>query len=74
MQLSRVVIYLTIPFASRQERCPPRQKSRVERLKAKVEPFFTLVTVDNVRAWSEMVFQRRLENITAANPSFRSCR
>ena len=29
-------------------RCPPRQKSRVERLKAKVEPLLTEVTVD---AW-----------------------
>ena len=28
-----------------QERCPPRQKSRVERLKAKVEPLITEVTV-----------------------------
>ena len=28
------------------ERCPPRQKSRVERLKAKVEFIFTRVTVD----------------------------
>jgi hypothetical protein len=32
-----------VPFASRplQERCPPRQKSRVERIKAKVEPLLT---------------------------------
>jgi len=28
-----------VPFAK--ERCPPRQKSRVERLKAKVEPLST---------------------------------
>jgi len=27
--------------------CPPRQKSRVERLKAKVEPLLTYVTVEN---------------------------
>jgi len=27
-------------------RCPPRQKSRVERLNAKVEPLLTLVTVE----------------------------
>ena len=38
-----------IPFAScaaLKERCPPRQKSRVERLKAKVEPLLTQVRVD----------------------------
>jgi len=29
-----------VPFSSL-ERCPPRQKSRVERLKAKVEPLLT---------------------------------
>jgi hypothetical protein len=29
------------------ERCPPRQKSRVERLKKKVEPLLTYVTVEN---------------------------
>jgi hypothetical protein len=28
------------------ERCPPRQKSRVEPLKEKVEPLLTSVTVD----------------------------
>ena len=28
------------------ERCPPRLKSRVERLKAEVEPLLTQVTVD----------------------------
>ena len=28
------------------ERCPPRHKSRVERLKAKVEPLSTSVTVE----------------------------
>ena len=28
------------------ERCPPRQKSRVERLKAKVKPLLTQVTVE----------------------------
>ena len=33
-----------IPF---EERCPPRQKSRVERLTAKVEPLLTSVTVEN---------------------------
>jgi len=32
---------LCIPFAALKERCPPRQKSRVERLKAKVEPLLT---------------------------------
>jgi len=34
---------LVIPFVSRLplERCPPRQKSRVERLKATVEPLLT---------------------------------
>ena len=29
------------------ERCPPRQNSRVESLKAKVEPLLTYVTVEN---------------------------
>ena len=32
------------------ERSPPRQKSRVERIKANVEPPLTFVTVENVRA------------------------
>ena len=32
--------------AALQERCPPRPKSRVERLKAKVEPLFTSVKVE----------------------------
>ena len=31
----------------RKERCPPRQESRVERLKAKVEPLLTEVTMEN---------------------------
>ena len=31
-----------------QERCPPRQQSRVERLKAKVETLSTQVTVENL--------------------------
>ena len=31
------LLFRAIPF----ERCPPRQKSRVERLKAKVEPLLT---------------------------------
>ena len=30
-----------VPFAALNERCPPRQTSRVERLKAKVEPLLT---------------------------------
>jgi len=30
-----------------EECCPPRQKSRVERLRAKVEPLLTQVTVEN---------------------------
>ena len=34
-------------YAIFQERCPPRQKSRVERLKAKVKPLLTQVTVEN---------------------------
>ena len=41
--------FFYIPFGSQlpfKERCPPRQKSGVERLKAKVEPLLTQVTVD----------------------------
>ena len=33
--------------AALQERCPQRQKSRVERLKVKVEPLLTQVTVEH---------------------------
>jgi len=35
--------------AALKERCPPRQKSRVERLKAKVEPLLTYLTVDSTQ-------------------------
>ena len=35
------------PFPLLLERCPPRQRSRVGRLKAKVEPLLTEVTVEN---------------------------
>ena len=41
-----------ILFASRQERCPPRRKSRVERLKAKVDHLLTQVTVENQNRFS----------------------
>ena len=36
-------------FAALKERCPPRQKSRVGRLKAKVESLWPQVTVDMSR-------------------------
>ena len=62
------------------ERCPPRQKSRVERLKAKVEPLLTYVTVET-RNWrggevrDSRVEERRLERrlthlqtISSVNP------
>ena len=39
--------FLLARCAALKERCPPRQKSRVERLKAKVEPLLTQVTVDH---------------------------
>ena len=35
--------------SSSKERCPPIQKSRVERLKAKVEPLLTYVTAGFTR-------------------------
>ena len=38
-----------------QERCSPRQKSRVERLKAKVEPLLTYVTAENWRFFEDTV-------------------
>ena len=37
--------------AALKERCPPRQKSKGERLKAKVEPVLTSVTVDYARLY-----------------------
>ena len=44
-QLSEEPLYPSVHCATRcaalKERCPPRQKSRVERLKAKVEPLLT---------------------------------
>ena len=48
-----------------QERCPPRQKSRVEHLKAKVKPLFTQVTVEYSRGqdWREGVPGNFLESV-----------
>ena len=39
-----------LPFLLK-ERCPPRQRSRVERLKAKVAPVLTSVIVDSGDGW-----------------------
>ena len=51
-----------------QERCPPGQKSRVERLKAKVEPLITWVKVKTYKRWfynpSKIVFEEESESVT----------
>ena len=44
--------------AALKERCPPRQKSRVERVKAKVKPLFTSVTVETLVVMLRVSFSR----------------
>jgi len=44
---------MLLDCAALKERCPPRQRSRVERLKEKVKPVLTSVTVKNQHGHQE---------------------
>jgi hypothetical protein len=50
--------------SSVEERCPPKQKSRVERLKARGEPFLTEVTMDTFIRGNQSFFHLMATTIT----------
>ena len=56
----------TVKTLKREERCPPRQKTRVERLKAKVKPLLTKKTKD-FEGW----VQTRASLLSVASPKVR---
>jgi len=46
VKTSNTEIFSSLCFSTAVQRCPPRQKSRLDRLRAKLEPLLTSVTAD----------------------------